>query len=204
MFSYPKHLTLRTLGDEKLTSPTSYVTEFGLPLEKFANNMVEVMHKSKGIGLAAPQVGVSLRMCVIDLEDPREEAECDEEITLSPVEELLYPMMPVALINPRIIGYGEETNDYEEGCLSLPKTYGVVSRPTTIMLQTQLIDGREIVMECSGFLARVIQHELDHLDGLMFPDRMSAELRAEIEPKLAQLISQKQNRIFSKLLRKKG
>lgn len=200
---YPKRLTLRTVGDPILTEKATPVTEFGAALEAVANQMIDLMHKNNGVGLAGPQAGLSLRLFVMDVTPPEDE-EGVPPVELSEAEKILLPMMPVTLVNPQIISYGTETNDFEEGCLSYPKTYATVTRPNSLTIHATLLDGREILAECRGFLARVIQHEYDHLDGITFPDRLTPELRDAIQPRINQLIAAKNNKFLTRLLRRKG
>jgi peptide deformylase len=119
--------------------------------------MLEVMYESGGIGLAAPQVGLGLRLLVINETGDREKA--DQELVL---------------VNPTITSRGKETTLYEEGCLSFPEIYAEVSRPDACTVQAQDVKGEALSLELTGFLSRIVQHELDHLEGILLVDRMSA------------------------------
>jgi len=131
-------------------------------LRKSIREMFEVMYASKGIGLAANQVGLPLRFFVVNLEAKPEAGE--EMVFINPVVSL-----------PR--GGSEEA---EEGCLSLPGLYGPVVRPKQVRINGYSLDGNEIKVDVTGLFARCVQHELDHLDGVLFPDRMSATAKAAI------------------------
>jgi len=114
--------------------------------------MFETMYAAEGIGLAAPQVGVSKRLFVMDIRDPEAE--------------------PQAVVNPVIVEHsGSERG--EEGCLSLPGLYGVVERSAQIVMEGLDPDGKPIRIDASGLLARCIQHEIDHVDGILYIDRLS-------------------------------
>jgi peptide deformylase len=120
--------------------------------------MLQTMYSSDGIGLAAPQVGINKQLIVIDSE-PNEPDN-----------------PPLVLINPKIIGYSSELCNGEEGCLSIPGVYMEVTRPETIDVSFKDENGRPSKLKASGLLARVIQHEMDHLNGIMFVDRVENNL----------------------------
>ena len=131
------------------------VTEFDDKLHNFVNDMLETLYNDpKGVGLAAPQVGVSKRVAVIDISMEEEESS------------------PVILINPEILE-SEGENSLEEGCLSIPDIYETVVRAEKVRVRFQDINGNEQEMEAKDFFARVIQHETDHLNGILFVDRLS-------------------------------
>ncbi|MEW5804973.1 MAG: peptide deformylase [bacterium] len=130
------------------------VSQIDAAIQKLASDMLETMYSAPGVGLAAPQVGILKRLVVID-------------ITSNPKER-----DPLVLINPRII-YTEGESTGEEGCLSIPEVYGDVHRFQTIRVKFLDLNGKEYEVTGENFLARVIQHEVDHLDGIMFIDRMS-------------------------------
>jgi peptide deformylase len=117
--------------------------------------MLSTMYKAPGIGLAAPQVDVLLRLAVVDLQpnDTRR---------------------PFAMINPQILRVSEEWATREEGCLSLPNQYAEVSRPAAVRVRYMDVDGRAHEMDAEGLLAACLQHEIDHLDGVLFVDHLSA------------------------------
>ena len=138
-----------------LERPTEPVTEFNDDLRKFVDDMFESMYAAKGIGLAAPQVGVSKRLTVIDLSFKER------------------PEDRIILINPEIVL--KEGKQYEEeGCLSLPEIREKVSRAAKVKVRAQDLEGNWFELEGTELLARAFQHEIDHLDGILFIRRVSA------------------------------
>ena len=147
---------LRINKDPILRRKAVEVRNFDFSLSSLTENMFETMYESKGIGLAAPQIGISQRLIVIDIE------EVDAE----------FP--PLALVNPTITeSSGEELG--EEGCLSLPDFRAIVRRFTEISINAQNIDGQAVHFSAQGLMARVLQHEIDHLDGILITDRLRPE-----------------------------
>lgn len=137
-----------------LAAPTKQVEDFDAGLRELAADMVATMHAAPGIGLAAPQVGRSIRLCVLDLSV----GETAEEL--------------MVLVNPRVV---EEEGDVreEEGCLSFPDFMMIVPRPERVVVEAQDLDGNPIRVEAKELLARCLHHEIDHLDGVLFLDRVS-------------------------------
>jgi peptide deformylase len=149
-------LNLVYFPDDPLTQKADPVEEFNPDLETLAVNMLETMHASQGVGLAAPQIGLSRRMFVL------KEPEGEEMI----------------LVNPEILVMeGKEFG--EEGCLSMPQVYADVPRATRIEVKAQDLGGTWTEFEATNFLARIIQHEYDHLDGILFPERLDIITRQE-------------------------
>ena len=126
--------------------------EFDGDLRQLAEDMFDAMYEGEGIGLAAPQVGVSKRLFVMDVRDPDGE--------------------PQAVVNPVVIEQAGSEKE-EEGCLSIPGLVEMVERPDRVVIEGQDLDGRPIRIEASDLLARCILHEIDHLDGVLFIDRLS-------------------------------
>ena len=149
-------LQIRTFGDPILRSPALDVIEFDERLKTLADDMNETMKAAPGVGLAAPQVGVPRRLFVFD---SGEEAG--------------------SYANPEILWYSDETQEGEEGCLSIPGVYFPVTRAMQIRVRAQTVDAEPIEREAEGFLARIFQHEIDHLAGTLFVDRLEAEHRRE-------------------------
>lgn len=143
--------------DGPLTEKAEPVDSFGPELKQLADDMLETMQAYQGVGLAAPQVGVSKRLLV--LQEPDEE--------------------PLCLVNPEITE-AEGSEEGEEGCLSLPNVVAIVSRATRIRVQAFDVQGNPLDFEALDFLARVIQHELDHLDGIVFPERLDIITRQAV------------------------
>jgi len=117
------------------------------------DDMFETMYAADGVGLAGPQIGLSRRIIVVDPHEPDVE--------------------PFALINARVVETGKETDRAEEGCLSIPGIKDIVERPSTCIVEGLDREGEPVRIEAGGFLARVLQHEVDHLDGILFLDRLT-------------------------------
>ena len=145
--------------------------------------MKETMYDSDGIGLAAPQIGISIRMFSLGVPTPDPE----KMPPTSPGELLLLPRMPMVFINPKITVLTDKQTLAEEGCLSVPKLYAQVRRPEKIMLSATLLNSEKINIECAGFLARVIQHEVDHLNGVLFVDKLEPGEFIKIKKDLTKL-----------------
>lgn len=177
-------LRIRTYGEPVLRETASQIAEIDDEIRDLADRMTTTMYENetRGIGLAAPQVGVGLRLVTIDTR-----GEGPPAPDASPGELILEPRMPLALVNPELTPAAPATSSYCEGCLSIPEVAGDVVRPTTVRLKAQLLDGTPIDLECGGLLARCLQHEIDHLDGVMFVDRMEPDEREEIADQLRAL-----------------
>ena len=147
---------IKLLGDPILRTPGVEVEEFGEELQKLVNDMLETMFRAQGVGLAAPQVGISQRVLVVDL------GESDEDEQGS-----------VALVNPRVVEVGKKKDRAPEGCLSIPGMEEVVERAATVMVEGKTPTGEDVSLNASGLFSRVLQHEIDHLDGVLFIDRIS-------------------------------
>ncbi len=172
-------------GERILREEGEPVTEFGPALHALAENMLATMAKAEGIGLAAQQVGLRIRFCVVDLGPGAAET---GEVLLDgrPVPPSI--LMPLSLANPRIdIPDPSDTDVMEEGCLSIQGIRGNVSRPSRINLAYQDPDGGHHSLACEGLLARCIQHEVDHLNGTLFIDRMPRKDFLKLRGKLRRL-----------------
>jgi peptide deformylase len=152
-------LDIITLGDEFLREKTERITNFGPEIPVLADAMIDAMRGERGLGLAGPQVGVLKRIFVLEL--PEEDA-------------------PRIFINPEIIETSQELSSYEEGCLSIPGMYSDVIRPSQVTVQAQDVKGKPFTIKADGMLARVVQHENDHLHGVLFIDRLDEERRERI------------------------
>jgi len=166
-------LGVRTYGDPVLRRKASPVGEITQEVRDLAERMIVTMYENeiRGVGLAAPQVGVSIRLITL--------ATHDEGDTIppnaSPGERMLGPRMPIALVNPEIIKSSSVTEEAVEGCLSIPEVQGGVCRPASVVVKALTLSGGEIEVECGGLLGRCLQHEIDHLDGILFVDRWRDE-----------------------------
>jgi peptide deformylase len=171
----------------KKSEPIEEITE---SIRELAQRMALTMLKNEvvGVGIAAPQVGINLRLIVVKTtgDDGRSRKDA------LPGELLLDPLMPVALVNPEIISSSGETDTSEEGCLSLPGVSGNVTRPSRVVLRAQMLDGKTVTAECGGLLARCLQHEIDHLDGILFYDHLSPEEQAKNAPTMKKLEKREQ------------
>lgn len=154
------------------------VTRFDAALARLAEEMIATMHAAQGIGLAAQQVGQAVQLCVVDLKGVKAEFDW----TLDGAKPPLDLFMPLALVNPKIAATPEPTTSYEEGCLSFPDIRGDVVRPDLITVTFQDLHGAPHTLTCNGLLSRCIQHEADHLNGILFIDRMAKATLLEIEP----------------------
>ena len=173
-------------NDPVLRKKGEKVTSFDASLAQLADNMVETMHVAGGIGLAAQQIGHAVQLCVVDLR----QAEVDYTWLLDgkkPPKELI---MPLALANPSVAAEREPTTESEEGCLCFPEIRGDVIRPDQIRVRYQDVQGHKHTLECTGLLSRCIQHEADHLNGVLFIDRMDKETLARLDPALKALKKQ--------------
>ncbi|PTX92504.1 peptide deformylase [Opitutus sp. ER46] len=154
------------------------IEKFDSALEKLAEDMVVAMHEAGGIGLAAQQVGQALQLCVVDLREADADFQWEFDGARPPIE----LFMPMALVNPEVsVARGTPEVDYEEGCLSFPKIRGDIKRPERITVKFQDQHGVPHVLTCDGLLARCIQHEVDHLNGVLFIDRMAKKVYASVE-----------------------
>lgn len=151
-------LKLHYLGDRVLRQPAKRISKVDDEIRKLAKQMLQTMYSEDGIGLAAPQVGVHKQLIVVD---------CEPDDATKPA---------FILINPVITKTSRETCVIQEGCLSIPKVYLDVTRPEVIEVSYKDENGRPQKMKADGLLARVIQHEIDHLNGVMFVDRVDNTL----------------------------
>jgi len=150
-------------------------------IEKLIRDMFETMYDSRGIGLAAQQVGQALQLTVIDIREASAERPSTLELNGKPADPAA--IMPLVLINPEITPVGKPVPG-PEGCLSFPEIYAKISRPETIDVIARDKNYKEIRFRCGGLLARAVQHENDHLNGLLFIDRMEKDEKQELQPEL--------------------
>ena len=150
-------LQIYKLGDDVLRQSAKRISKVDNSIRSLSREMLQSMYAAKGIGLAAPQIGIDKELLVIDVNFEDSAAE------------------PLILINPEITDFGTTLNSYEEGCLSIPGVYLNVIRPSTIKLKFRDEMGRPRKMKADGILARCIQHEMDHLNGVLFVDRVTSK-----------------------------
>ncbi len=178
-------LRVTRYGEPVLRQIGEPVEVFDSDLKALADAMVETMYAEEGIGLAAHQVGKPILMCVIDIHF--EEAPPEVHYTLDGKAPPLELIMPMILVNPSVSSPSEEKADYEEGCLSFPDIRAVVNRPLRIRCDYQDLNGNPHQLDCDGLFARVILHEVDHLNGVLFIDRLEPRELKKIEPKVKKL-----------------
>ena len=188
-------LRLRLLGDPILAAKARPVEQITEETQRISEAMLEIMYRSHGIGLAGNQVGLLQRIVTIDIDPPTDE-DGNELPVHSPGEEKLLPKMPITLINPEIVSYSENLCPFDEGCLSLPEVYARVMRSDAVVLKSMLLDGTEFVLECGGLLARVVQHELDHLDGIVFVQKVDPDAYPAISRRVEKIIKRNGPRGF--------
>jgi peptide deformylase len=155
-------IEILTIGNELLKQKAEPVKRIGPDYIKVAQKMLDTMHQGKGVGLAGPQIGLMQRIFVIHVEGD----------------------VPRVFINPSIIETSPDRVKYEEGCLSVPGVWADVLRPSAVRVQAWNEKGRPFTLDAGGILARVIQHEYDHLEGILFIDRLPESKRAKALLKL--------------------
>lgn len=177
-------LGIEQYGSRELKLKCRAVEESDFPLTDLVENMFETMYAADGIGLAAPQVGVPLQLVVIDI--PGEE-ESTSFLQVNGEDKKLEDIMPLAFYNPVLDPYGSMESD-QEGCLSVRKVRASVMRPSFVRATLNLMDGKVLELNCNGLLARCLQHECDHLNGVLFVDRVSSAQKVTLRNKLKKLL----------------
>jgi peptide deformylase len=175
--------------DPRLKTVSAPVETFDEDLKTLVADMFETMYAAHGIGLAAIQVGVPQRVLVIDLQPEDEEAEPEECTEHGGHSHTHRPLKkePRVFVNPEILDPADELNTYQEGCLSVPEIYADVDRPKACRVRWQDLDGNVHEEEMEGLLATCIQHEMDHLEGVLFIDHLSRLKRTMVLKKLEKL-----------------
>ena len=153
------------LPDAQLRAKSTAVGIVTEDVRALASDMLETMYAAPGIGLAAIQIGVPKRLVVVDLGKTPEERD------------------PLVLVDPAVTWTSEETRVHEEGCLSIPEYYEEVTRPDRIRIRYRTLEGEDVEREADGLLATCIQHEIDHLDGVLFIDHLSRLKRQRVTKK---------------------
>ncbi len=176
-------LTVVKYGHPVLRQKGARVERVTSEIKKLVADMIETMHAARGVGLAAQQVGHALQVAVVDV----------TEVTDRPSTLFLHgepadvaSFMPVVLINPLVTPVSEPIAG-PEGCLSFPEMYADISRPESVDVVALNEKGKSVAFRCGGLLARAIQHEIDHLNGILFIDRMSPITKRELKPELEEL-----------------
>jgi peptide deformylase len=176
-------LPILEYGDPILRAKGKPIENMEDRIRELATNMIETMHAANGVGLAAQQVGEALQLTVLDVSLVE-----DRPSTLKVNGKEVDPKaaMPLVLINPEIELQGA-TETGVEGCLSFPEITGDIERATSVIVRAQTVEGSTTEIEATGFLARAIQHEGDHLNGILFIDRMNSAAKAALSSRLKRL-----------------
>lgn len=171
-------------GDPVLRQPCRPVGKVDPAIQALAQNMIETMVDANGVGLAAPQVGIDLQLAVVDVShDP----ECISFLKVNGKHAELAEIMPLVFINPKLEFSQEKDIDFE-GCLSIEGIRYEVRRPAAVKATLELLDGSTLVIETDGLLSRALQHEIDHLNGVLFVDRLSAVGKVSVKNRLKRLL----------------
>jgi len=163
---------IELLGAPVLRRPAEEVGVIDAEVRRLVSDMFETMYDAEGIGLAANQVGVAKRILVVDVKEP--------------------DAGPFALVNPRVVERAAVTEKGEEGCLSIPGVSAVVERPSTVVVEGWNAEGEPVRIEAGGLLARCLLHEIDHLDGVLFIDRLSPLKRSMLVKRYRSLAAEGQ------------
>jgi len=161
--------SIRLYGDPALREKAERVEEIDDEVREIARDMLETLEDADGVGLAGPQVAIARRIIVVHPPAP------DRDEVREPAR---------ILVNPEIVEKAGPVTGAEEGCLSVPGIYETVKRPERVRVQALDLDGRDIHLEANGILSRILQHEIDHLDGVLFVDRIGPMRRALLKKKL--------------------
>lgn len=157
-------------GDPVLRKKCKPVTEITDDIKELAENMIETMIEAHGVGLAAPQIGIPIQLAIVDVSH---DLECISYLRINDQDLELEDCMPLVFVNPKLEPHSVKEL-CEEGCLSIPELRGNVKRPADLTAHLELLNGETIKLETDGLLARAIQHETDHLNGILFVDRLSS------------------------------
>ena len=177
-------LPIRKYGDSILRAKGKRIEEVDDKVRALAENMLETMHAANGVGLAAQQVGQALQLTVLDVSQV-EDRPSTMTLDGQPVADL-QTAMPLVLLNP-VVRLGKETELGSEGCLSFPEITADIERAVTVEMEAETLEGQPLRIEASGLLARALQHEVDHLHGILFIDRMSSASKASHSSRLKRL-----------------
>ena len=177
-------LAIRKYGDPVLRTKGKRIVSVDDHIRALAADMLETMHGANGIGLAAQQVGHALQLTVIDVGQV-EDRPSTMHLNGEAVTEL-ESQMPLVLLNP-VVRLGEATELGSEGCLSFPEISADIERSLAVEVEAETLDGEEVRIQATGLLARALQHEIDHLNGILFIDRMSSAAKASHSSRLKKL-----------------
>jgi peptide deformylase len=176
-------LTVVKYGSPVLRKKGARIDEVTPAIKKLIADMFETMYAYRGIGLAAQQVGLALQLTVLDVRGVSDRPS-SLEIAGEPVD--VHASMPLVLINPELTPVGKSVSG-PEGCLSFPEIFADITRPDVVDVKALDRDGRPVEFRCGGLLARAVQHETDHLYGILFIDRMDRQTKEQLRPELESL-----------------
>ena len=176
-------LSIRQYGDPALRAKGKRVDRIDNRIRELAMDMIETMHAANGVGLAAPQIGEALQLTVLDISQVEDRP---TQMKLNGQDVDPKSAMPLVLINPEV-ELRADTEMGTEGCLSFPEISGQIERAKSIVARAQSLEGDKVEIEASGFLARAMQHEVDHLNGILFIDRMSSAAKTALSSRLKRL-----------------
>lgn len=178
MLRHKNTLDIITYGHPDLVRPSAPIERVDQEIRELIRDMFRTMYKAPGVGLAAPQVHVLKRLCVIGFDEGGRHEE-------------------LALINPRITGFFGPESSYDEGCLSVPGIHSVILRPSGVMVEAIDVNEQPLKFQVDGFMARVLQHEIDHLDGVLFVDRLESNERESLSRSLERIEARAQKKLSS-------
>jgi peptide deformylase len=179
-------LRITQYGESILHKKGKQVDTFDADLADLSLDMIETMYAADGIGLAAQQIDQAIMMCVVDV-NPGSGVVPSFDYELDGKRPPIDLIMPMVLVNPIIREVSDEKDIYEEGCLSFPQIHGDVKRPIGIKVEFQDVDGNPHRLSCDGIFARCIQHEVDHLNGILYIDRMDKKTLSAIKSEIEKL-----------------
>ncbi len=174
-------------GDPILRAKGSRIASIDERIRELAANMIETMREANGVGLAAQQVGAALQLTVLDIAGVEDRP---SSMKINGAQMDPKSAMPLVLLNPKL-ALGDETDLGSEGCLSFPEITADIRRASSVTVQAQTLEGASVEIEADGLLARALQHEVDHLNGILFIDRMSAATKVALRSRLKRM--QKEN-----------
>jgi peptide deformylase len=176
-------LEIVKFGTPVLRKKGEQIETITAPIRRLIADMFETMYAHKGVGLAAQQVGQALQLTVLDVRGVTDRPST-LELDGKPAD--VHAFMPLVLINPQVTPVNEPVPG-PEGCLSFPEIFAEINRPESVDVRARNAEGKEIRFRCGGLLARAVQHETDHLQGILFIDRMDKKTKGELKPELDDL-----------------